>query len=100
MPAKFSRSTPIGLPWFELEDYAELRALFTDGHLLPETFEQWLARAMAAEDVFRQQQLKVSRVLILPEPFCRWCRQRNCAPGHKARQLFADELAGGTLIQR
>lgn len=99
----FSRSEVIahawiGIPWYDREDYEELRALFHDGSRLPETFRDWYDQATAAFRVFQNQRLRVTRVRLRPKEFEIWCQERRVSCDYRARHLFAQELISKGLI--
>ena len=54
----------VGIPWIDKSDYAKLREIFTDGHLLPEKFEYWQGRFEEATKVYEAINGKVVRVRL------------------------------------
>ena len=81
----------IGLPWYRREDYQRIREMMTDRHNLALTYESWLAAAENNETVGREAGLNVSRILIEPEAFARWCLEKGVAPDSVARRDYAAE---------
>lgn len=82
----------IPIPWFDQSDYKELRALFSDGSRLPETFGAWHAQATDAFRVFQDQGLRVTRVRLRPKEFEIWCQEHRFSCDYRARHSFAQEL--------
>jgi uncharacterized membrane protein len=83
----------LGIAWYELEDFAEIKALMKDGHLLPATYSLWRLQAEAAERKFRRQGHKVTRAHIRPAEFAEWCRARGLDVDAKGRMAFASFVA-------
>ncbi|MBM1171721.1 hypothetical protein [Microvirga arabica] len=81
----------IGLPWYRREDYPRIREMMADRHNLAPTYESWLAAAENNEEVGRQAGLHVSRILIEPEAFARWCAKKNVEPDSAARRDYVAE---------
>jgi hypothetical protein len=86
-------ASPVGLPWYRREDYAALLALFTDRDKLPATFDEWLNHAESIEKQLRTAGLAVVRILIRPDSFEGWCKERGLQPDQRARLSFANEEA-------
>lgn len=81
----------IGLPWYRREDYLRIREMMADRHNLASTYETWLAAAENNETVGRQAGLHVTRILIEPEPFARWCADKGVEPDSAARRDYVAE---------
>jgi hypothetical protein len=81
----------IGLPWYRRDDYQRIREMMVDRHNLAPTYESWLAAAENNEAVGREAGLHVSRILIEPEAFARWCVGRNVEPDSAARRDYVAE---------
>jgi len=81
----------IGLPWYRREDYQRIREMMVDRHNLAPTYESWLAAAENNESVGSQAGLHVSRILIEPETFARWCAEKSVEPDSAARRNYVAE---------
>jgi hypothetical protein len=88
------------LPWYRRGDYAELRALFSDGEKLAPTFDEWLASAEAVERQAQRHGRPVTRVVLRPRPFAAWCRERHVTPDAQARIDFASEQGRDLYLKR
>jgi len=84
-------SRRIGLPWYRPEDYQRIREMMADRHNLASTYESWLAAAENNETVGREAGLQVSRILIEPEAFARWCAEKKVEPDSAARRDYVAE---------
>jgi hypothetical protein len=82
----------IGLPWYNREDYPDIRNMMADRHNLSPSYEQWLAAAENNESVGRQAGLEVERVLIEPSSFSRWCAAQKIEPDSAARMRYVAEV--------
>ena len=59
----------IGVTWYRREDYERLKAMFKDGEKLPDTYEDWLAKAQVTVLTLAADRLRVERAYIDPETF-------------------------------
>lgn len=86
---------PIIVPiaWYRRGDYPELLKLFADGAKLPATFDDWLAKAEAAEHSAKLAGRASARIIIRPRTFAEWCKERQVVPDAKARLDFIGEQA-------
>jgi hypothetical protein len=83
----------VGIPWYRREDFAELRALFTDGHKLHATYEGWLAAAEEGERRIKADGTLTVRANLRPEEFAAWCNAKGIPLDSKARMEYANEWA-------
>ena len=81
----------IGLPWYRPEDYQRIRAMMADRHNLAPSYESWLAAAENNETVGREAGIHISRILIEPEAFARWCTEKGVEPDSAARRDYVAE---------
>lgn len=81
----------IALPWYNRDDYPDIRDMMVDRHSLARTYEQWLAAAENNESVGRQAGLEIVRVIIEPSSFARWCSAAGVEPDSTARMRYAAE---------
>jgi hypothetical protein len=83
-----------GLVWYRnAEDYDRLKAMFTDGDKLADTFENWLKSAQAGFDKLTGSGHVVIKAIIDPDTFPKWCRARGLEMSAKARTAFGNECA-------
>lgn len=87
------RVQKIGFAWFDRENYDELKALFTDGDSLPDTFDQWQTLAERGVDQLRREGKIVIKAYLDPKTFPEWCRSRGLDINSAARRKFAAEFA-------
>ncbi len=81
------------LVWYKEEDWEPLRKLFTDSHLLPASYTDWLQRAeemVARVEAGGDVALKV---FIDPETFPAWCKEKGKEMDGNARADLAIEVA-------
>ncbi|MEN8199752.1 MAG: hypothetical protein ABFR63_06720 [Thermodesulfobacteriota bacterium] len=79
--------------WYKEEDWDRLLELFTDGHLLPPNYQEWLKRA---EEMVKKVEASgdiVMKVFIDPETFPLWCRKKGKEMDMHARTELAIEVA-------
>lgn len=79
--------------WYRQEDWETLRTLFTDTHLLPKTYDDWLNRAEEMKTRVQAGGDIVLKVFIDPETFPAWCKQKGLAMDAEARSQLAIEVA-------
>lgn len=79
--------------WYKKEDWQQLRKIFSDRHLLPVRYEDWLARAEEKEKAVRDGGDIVVRVFIDPVTFPVWCRKKGRKTDAESRTLLALEVA-------
>lgn len=90
----------VGMPWYRRADYEKLLSIFSDNHVLPETFEKWLQKAEDGFDDFTRQGLIVEKVYIDPDTFPAWCRARGLNIDAKARVEFANDFVGRKYLDK
>lgn len=81
----------IGLPWYSREDYLRIREMMTDPHNLAPTYESWLAAAENNESVGLKAGLQITRIMIEPDAFSRWCKEKGMEPDSAARRDYVAE---------
>lgn len=82
----------IGVAWYREEDYEKLKSIFTDSHLLPGRYDQWLDQA---ENLVKHEVAQgriVEKVYIDPATFPDWCKSRQMNINSEARIQFANEF--------
>jgi hypothetical protein len=97
--AQSRRTVAIG--WYQREDYARIKLLMEDGHVLPQNFDVWLVQAEAVVRIEKSRGSVVLKAIILPEPFAAWCRATNQRPNVNARtahvNLAIEDYCSGYL---
>lgn len=98
-PARSSLHSPvslqpvrIALPWYEAEDWPILHSMFLERDAVPESYEEWLVRALEAERRYTVDGYEVVRVTIRPEALLDWCQANHRIIDLKARHDYAQEL--------
>jgi hypothetical protein len=86
----------IGLPWYSREDYPRIRDMMIDRHNLAPTYDAWLAAAENNETVGRQAGLQISRTMIEPDIFAKWCTEKGLEPDSAARIKYVAEMGAQT----
>lgn len=79
--------------WYKEEHYVELLTIFDDAHLLPPTYQAWLARAEEKKAEVEAAGDQVMKVFIDPQTFPEWCGQKGLAKDAEARTQLALEVA-------
>jgi len=82
----------IALPWYEAQDWPVLHSLFLERDTVPESYDEWLVRALEAERRYTVDGYEVVRVIIRPEALLDWCQANNRIIDLKARHDYAQEL--------
>ena len=86
----------IGLPWYSREDYPRIRDMMIDRHNLAPNYDAWLAAAENNENVGRQAGLQISRTMIEPDTFAKWCTEKGLEPDSAARIKYVAEMGAQT----
>jgi hypothetical protein len=79
--------------WYKEEDWDTLMALFTDSHLLPPSYAEWLKRAEEMQKKVEGSGDLVMKVFIDPETFPAWCKEKGKEMDSAARADIAIEVA-------
>ncbi|MEK6259230.1 MAG: hypothetical protein AABP62_11495 [Planctomycetota bacterium] len=88
-----------GIGWYRRGDYEALRAIFTDGHVLPPTFDEWLERAKDVEKQAKRQGMRTVRAYIDPTEFPKWCADRGLNLDKDGRAAFGNTFAHDVLVK-
>jgi hypothetical protein len=89
------RPRSVGLPWYEAESYAALRASLADGDKLPPLYETWRIATEQMEREVQRSGVSVVRVPIAPDAFADWCARAGLSPDAAARARYAAEALAG-----
>ncbi len=79
--------------WYKEEDWDTLMELFSDSHLLPKSYQEWLLRAEEMKKKVEGGGDLVMKVFIDPETFPAWCREKGRDMDSNARTELAIEMA-------
>lgn len=78
--------------WYKKEDWDQLMTIFSDTHLIPATYGDWLERAEAMVTKVEGQGDQVVKVYIDPETFPEWCTKHKREANAEARADLALEV--------
>ena len=90
------KQTPVqatGMVWYLPEDFAEIKAMMVDGHVLHATHAKWQSAAENGERTLSAQGVRIYRAILRPADFKAWCERNNLKPDASARNKFASEFA-------
>lgn len=79
--------------WYKEEDWDTLMKLFSDSHLLPKSYSDWLTKAEEMVKKVEGSGDVVMKVFIDPETFPAWCKEKNREMDSNARAELAIEVA-------
>jgi len=79
--------------WYKNEDWDTLKELFTDSHLLPKSYSDWLTKAEEMVAKVENSGDVVMKVYIDPETFPVWCKEKGKEMDRHARTELAIEVA-------
>ena len=79
------------MTWYNKEDWNDLKKLFSDAHLLPPSYEEWLKMAEKAKKQAEKQGDIVVKVTIDTVLFPVWCRENKRPTDAESRTTFAIE---------
>ncbi len=83
----------LGIVWYNELDYDRCRALFIDGHTLPESWKVWREQAESVRKNLVQDGVVVIPTYIDPNTFPNWCASHGLLPDHQGRSSFASAEA-------
>lgn len=85
----------VGIPWFDADEYEDVRCLMSDAASLPERWPDWLSAAERQEHYIISTGFVPVRACLSPRRFQFWCMLRGLDLDAAARQRFATEAIGG-----
>ena len=89
-----------GIAWFRTaKDYRDLLAIFPDADILPDTYEDWLAKAKAVEKIKKAEGSRPLRAYIEPGNFPKWCADNGCDVNAHGRAEFAAAYAAKIVLE-
>lgn len=78
--------------WYKEEDWDTLMELFTDSHLLPGNYSDWLSKAEEMVKKVENSGDIVMKVFIDPKTFPLWCKTKGREMDMHARTELAIEV--------
>ncbi len=84
----------VAMPWFEPGQYRSARAIMSDADKLPADHDLWAMSANQVAQELERAGLVIVRVLIEPDAFTDWCRERGIPADSKARHAYAEASLG------
>ena len=79
--------------WYREEDWEALLKIFSDSHLLPQSYSEWLEKAEEMAKKVEESGDIVMKVFIDPQTFPLWCQSKGREPDKHARTELAIEVA-------
>lgn len=79
--------------WYKEEDWDTLMGLFSDSHLLPKNYSDWLTKAEEMVKKVEGSGDVVMKVFIDPVTFPAWCQEKGKEMDSHARTELAIEVA-------
>lgn len=83
----------IGMVWYSLEHYTEIKAMMKDRHLLPATYSEWRLYAEQNERQIRRQGKRTIRANLVPNVFREFCLAHSLDFDARGRMEFANWAA-------
>lgn len=83
----------VGMVWYSLEDFDEIKAMMEDGHKLHRTYTEWRLAAEQGERSFRRQGDLVVRAHLVPDEFREYCHRHGLKLDAHGRNHFANWVA-------
>ena len=93
------KPTHIGFVWYTEDDYAAARALMLDSEKLPETFNDWLAKAEQGVKAQCKGGIIPVKAYVHSQLFGAWCLAHNVKPDAQGRLLFANHAAYDAAVK-
>lgn len=83
----------VGMVWYSLEHFSEIKAMMKDGHKLPATYSEWRIKAEQGERQMRRQGHLVVRAHLVPDEFREYCSRHGLDLDAQGRIHFANHVA-------
>jgi hypothetical protein len=83
----------VGMVWYSLEHFDEIKSMMEDGHKLQRTYAEWRLSTEQGERQLRRQDQFVVRAHLVPDAFRQFCAERGLRLNSKARNDFASFIA-------
>jgi hypothetical protein len=95
-----SQSMVIGVTWYTAETWAQIKATAVDPECFEDSFEKWLAVAVAARRNFQRSGVMALECQIVPEEFSAWCAQNGQENNSTARADYVSEKLSAVHNQK
>ena len=86
----------VGIPWYNEDEFAEIKIIMEDGDKLHTRYDDWLAAAEQLKQTYRDRGIVAIEAYINPGEFVAWCHARDLDPDAKARMLYVNLVAKRT----
>lgn len=83
--------TPVGIAWYERDQYPRLREVSADPEVLEGTYDEWLATAERTTAQLRAEGIAATPVRVDVEELVEWCGRQGVPVDGSARAGFAAE---------
>ena len=81
--------SPVGVAWYEPDQWQQLLAVSVDGDKLEETYDEWVQDAERVIKELRRQGFHVVKVRVKIDELVAWCRKKKIPVNGEARSQFA-----------
>ena len=86
----FSQSpTPVGIAWYQPDQWQRLLTVSVDKDKLEETYNEWIKEAERVIKELRRQGLYIIKVDVNIEELVAWCRKKKIPVNGEARSMYA-----------
>ncbi|RVT97916.1 hypothetical protein EOD42_08995 [Rhodovarius crocodyli] len=93
MSSPFKGAGAVAVSWYDADSYLAVRAMMSDAHVLPATFDKFKYSALKHEEDLRRKGIAAVRVYLDIDKFPRFCRERNLQLDAKGRMEYAAFVA-------
>lgn len=88
-----AEQTVVAFAWYRSGDYDRIRAFADDGGGMDPTFGQWQEQAKRKLAEIRARGMIVRKIVVDPDEFAAWLRERNVKADNQSRAQFVAEIA-------
>ena len=81
--------TPVGVAWYQPDQWQKLLAISVDKEKLEETYEEWMQEAERVIKELRRQGLHIVKVEVNIEELVAWCQKKKIPVNGEARSMYA-----------
>ncbi len=98
---KTVRKPVIGVGWYSVSQWQQLREVATDPERLEKTYQEWLVVAEQACEKMEASGMAIVKVPVNVQELIDWCRERNLPIDGKARaQYVVEVMKTGALVSK
>lgn len=87
------------MAWYREDQYQRIRREMSDGHVLHDTYGEWLKASLQYEAGFKSAGKRAVRVDFDIDAFLAWCSALNLRPDNQARMRWGSEAVHRLLMQ-